>query len=174
MAKRKKFAPWLKVSIVMGSQSERKAAVDNRGDADVIITSYDLIRRDVELYEGITFDYAVADEAQNIKNPDTKNARAVKKLNARHKFALTGTPVENHLGELWSIFDFVMPGFLGSYGDFRIEYEEGIVAGDEDTADRFKKLIMPFVLRRLKGDVLKELPPKIESKLACMLEGEQK
>lgn len=170
----KKFAPWLKVSIVMGSQSERKAAVDNRGDADVIITSYDLIRRDVELYEGITFDYAVADEAQNIKNPDTKNARAVKKLNARHKFALTGTPVENHLGELWSIFDFVMPGFLGSYGDFRIEYEEGIVAGDEDTADRFKKLIMPFVLRRLKGDVLKELPPKIESKLTCMLEGEQK
>lgn len=170
----KKFAPWLNVLIVMGALPERKNILNSRRDSDIIVTSYDLIRRDVDLYDGITFDYAVADEAQNIKNPDTKNAQAVKKLNARHKFALTGTPVENHLGELWSIFDFVMPGFLGSYGDFRLEYEEGIVAGDEDTADRFKKLIMPFVLRRLKSDVLKELPPKIESKLTCMLEGEQK
>lgn len=169
-----KFAPWLKTLIVTGSQPERKTLVENRGDCDVIITSYDLIRRDCELYSDITFDYAVADEAQNIKNPETKNAQAVKSLNALHKFALTGTPVENHLGELWSIFDFVMPGFLGTYGDFRLEYEEGIVAGDEDTADRFKKLIMPFVLRRLKTDVLKELPPKTESKLSCMLEGEQK
>lgn len=169
-----KFAPWLKTIIVIGSQPERKNLIENRGDCDVIITSYDLIRRDVELYENITFDYAVADEAQNIKNPETKNAQAVKSLKAAHKFALTGTPVENHLGELWSIFDFVMPGFLGSYADFRVEYEEGIVAGDEDSADRFKKLIMPFVLRRLKTDVLKELPPKTESKLTCMLEGEQK
>lgn len=170
----RKFAPELKTLIVMGSQAERKALIEKRADYDVVITSYDLIRRDVELYSDVTFDYAVADEAQNIKNPETKNAQAVKSLKAHHKFALTGTPVENHLGELWSIFDFVMPGFLGTYSEFRINYEEGIVFGDEDIADKFKKLIMPFVLRRLKTDVLKELPPKIESKLTVLLEGEQK
>ena len=169
-----KFAPELKTLIVMGSQAERKALIEKREQYDIVITSYDLIRRDVELYADVTFDYAVADEAQNIKNPETKNAQAVKKLSARHKFALTGTPVENHLGELWSIFDFVMPGFLGTYPQFKENYEEGIVFGDEDTADKFKKLIMPFVLRRLKADVLKELPPKVESKLTVLLEGEQK
>lgn len=169
-----KFAPRLKCVIVTGSQPDRKAIIDNLDGYDIVITSYDLIRRDSALYSDIKFDYCIADEAQNIKNPETKNAQAVKSLRAKHKFALTGTPVENHLGELWSIFDFVMPGFLGTYQDFRENYEEGIVAGDEDCADRFKKLIMPFILRRLKTDVLKELPPKVESKLTVMLDGEQK
>ncbi len=169
-----KFVPWLKSVIVTGSQVDRKELIENLNDYDIIITSYDLIRRDSALYSDIQFDYCIADEAQNIKNPETKNAQAVKSLRAKHKFALTGTPVENHLGELWSIFDFVMPGFLGSYRDFRENYEEGIVSGDEDCADRFKKLIMPFILRRLKTDVLKELPPKIESKITVMADGEQK
>lgn len=169
-----KFAPSLKSVIISGSLAERKALIESAGEYDVLITSYDLIRRDAEFYAAYNFDYAVADEAQNIKNPETKNAQAVKSLNAKRKFALTGTPVENHLGELWSIFDFVMPGFFGRYEDFRENYEEGIVAGDDDCAEKLRKLIMPFVLRRLKSDVLKELPPKVESKLTVMLDGEQK
>lgn len=138
-----------------------------------MITSYDLIRRDFELYEN-EFDYAIADEAQFIKNPETRNATAVKKIKARHRFALTGTPVENNLGELWSIFDFIMPGYLGTYSDFRDRYENGVVRGDDRATERLKRVVKPFILRRLKSEVLTELPPKTESVIASPLEGEQK
>lgn len=169
-----KFAPSLRTLAVMGGQEERRERIAKAADYDVVITSYDLIRRDYELYENVTFDYAIADEAQYIKNPETKNAVAVKKIKAKHRFALTGTPVENNLGELWSIFDFIMPYYLGSYGAFRDKYEVDVVRGDAGATERLKRIVKPFILRRLKADVLKELPAKMESILDAPLEGEQK
>ena len=170
----KKFAPSLKAVTVMGTQEERKEIIRNITDADVVITSYDLIRRDWELYKDIEFDYAVADEAQFIKNPETKNAVAVKKIRAKHRFALTGTPIENNLGELWSIFDFIMPMYLKNYNSFKDKYESDIVHGDRAATERLKRIVRPFILRRLKADVLKELPAKTESVINSPLEGEQK
>lgn len=169
-----KFAPGLKALTVMGGQEERRAQIARASEYDVVITSYDLIRRDWELYGDITFDYAVADEAQFIKNPETKNAVAVKKIKARNRFALTGTPIENNLGELWSIFDFIMPMYLGSYSSFKDKYELGIVRGDKNSTERLKRIVKPFIFRRLKADVLKELPAKLESVIDSPLEGKQK
>ena len=169
-----KFAPSLKSVTVMGTQEERRDIIRNIADADVVITSYDLIRRDWELYKDIEFDYAVADEAQFIKNPETKNAVAVKKIRAKHRFALTGTPIENNLGELWSIFDFIMPMYLNNYNSFKDKYEADIVHGDKTATERLKRIVRPFILRRLKADVLKELPEKTESVIDSPLEGEQK
>ncbi len=169
----KKFAPHINVFAVMGSNSER---IDQIGafSKGVLITSYELIRRDYEMYENIEFELAVIDEAQYIKNPETKNAASVKSIKAKHRFALTGTPIENSLSELWSIFDFIMPGYLGDYLNFRDESEQKIIAGDEKAALKLEAMISPFVLRRLKADVLKELPPKIETEIICPLEGEQR
>ena len=169
----KKFAPTLKVLAVSGSADDRQEMIKNSGEYDVVITSYDLVRRDVDLYEQ-TFDYAIADEAQFIKNPETKNAISVKKLKSKHRFALTGTPIENHLGELWSIFDFIMPMYLGAYETFRERYEVGVSQGDAVATERLTRLVKPFILRRLKSEVLKELPPKVESNLVASLEGKQK
>ncbi len=169
----RKFAPHLSVLCVSGGQDARKEMIEKSGAYDVVVTSYDLIRRDVELY-GQTFDYAIADEAQFIKNPETRNAIAVKQIKSVHRFALTGTPIENHLGELWSIFDFIMPKYLGSYKQFKEKYEIGIVKGDVAVTEKLKRIVKPFILRRLKSDVLKELPPKMESDLTAPLEGEQR
>lgn len=169
-----KFAPSLKTLTVMGSQEERRELIARSGEYDVIITSYDLIRRDGELYKDMTFDYAIADEAQFIKNPETKNAVAVKRINAKRRFALTGTPVENNLGELWSIFDFIMPSYLGSYASFRDKYEADVVRGDGGAAERLKRIVKPFILRRLKSEVLKELPPKTESVISTPMTERQR
>lgn len=169
-----KFAPELRVLAVSGSGAERKELAREVGDYDVIVTSYELLRRDTPLYAETQFEFAVIDEAQYIKNPETKNARAVKKLRARHRFALTGTPVENSLAELWSIFDFLMPGYLFTYPKFRDTLETEIVHGDEGATQRLSRLIKPFILRRLKTSVLKELPPKVETSVECALEGEQR
>lgn len=170
----KKFAPELSALTVMGSQEDRREAMAHAEEYDVVITSYELIRRDGELYENIKFDYAIADEAQFIKNPETKNAIAVKRINAKHRFALTGTPVENNLGELWSIFDFIMPSYLGSYASFRDKYEADVVRGDGAAAERLKRIVKPFVLRRLKSEVLKELPPKTESVISVPMAAPQR
>ncbi len=170
----KKFAPELRVLAVSGTGEERKALVQTFGRYDVVITSYELLRRDAALYESVPFAFAVIDEAQYIKNPETKNARAVKMLSAKHRFALTGTPVENSLAELWSIFDFLMPGYLFSYRKFRDGLETAVVRGDDDASKRLGRMIKPFVLRRLKANVLKELPPKMESDVLCPLEEEQR
>lgn len=169
-----KFAPDLKVLAVYGSQDERRAKVLDFVDYDLIVTSYDLIRRDEDIYKDINFDYAILDEAQYIKNPNTKNAVTVKKLKAKHRFALTGTPIENSLSELWSIFDYIMPGYLLSYSNFRDKFEYSIALGDEETADKLAKYVSPFILRRLKSEVLTELPPKIETVVSASLENEQK
>lgn len=168
----KKFAPSLNVLCIMGSQEERILLTQKAHLYDVVITSFELIRRDIEHYT-MEFDLAVIDEAQYIKNPETKNSRAVKALKSKHRFALTGTPIENSLSELWSIFDFIMPGYLFSYAKFKEKFEVKIVGGDAQAAEELRRLVMPFVLRRLKSDVLKELPPKVETDIACPLTGEQ-
>lgn len=158
-----KFAPDLKAEVIHGSKQARKAVVSSALEYDILITSYDYIRRDTELYQGINFEYVVLDEAQYIKNPKTKNAQSVKTLQAKHRLVLTGTPIENSLAELWSIFDFLMKGYLYSYSHFQKRFEIPIVKEkDEKAQEELKKLITPFVLRRTKKEVLKELPDKIE------------
>ncbi len=167
-----KFAPNIKVLCVMGGRDERVAVIDNADKANVVITSYELIRRDIDSYT-MDFDLAVLDEAQFIKNPETKNSKAVKKLKSKYRFALTGTPIENSLAELWSIFDFLMPGYLFSYGKFKERFEVEIVNGNKDAEAELRRLVMPFILRRLKAEVLSELPPKVETNIVAPLTGEQ-
>jgi superfamily II DNA or RNA helicase len=141
---------------------------------EVLIASYDAVRMDVDLLHGCEFYTVVLDEAQYIKNHATKTAHAVKALAARHRYALTGTPVENRLSEVWSIFDFLMPGFFGSYNKFRVRFEADIMGGDEEAAARLAALIGPFVLRRKKADVLKDLPEKLEQTVLVPLTGKQR
>ena len=150
---------------------------DASGDGplpDLLITSYDLLRRDVEEYEGIDFYCMTLDEAQYVKNHATKASKAVRSVSARHRFALTGTPIENRLAELWSIFDFLMPGMLGSYRHFRERFEQPVLSGDEHAQAKLQAFVGPFILRRLKSDVLKDLPDKIENVITVQLEGEQR
>ena len=170
-----KFAPSLKVRLITGNASDRREAVRTGKDWDVLVTSYDLLRRDLELYRDMEFRYQIIDEAQYIKNAGTMNAKAVKAVKAASRFALTGTPIENRLGELWSIFDYLMPGFLFSYQRFKKEYELPVVRDDDrDALERLHSLIGPFILRRLKGQVLKELPEKLETVVYSRAEGVQK
>ena len=171
-----RFAPALPVYTAAGNVKEREELlkrVEARGKG-VVITSYDLLRRDILLYEKMSFACEVIDEAQFIKNHSTQASRAVKQVSAGFRLALTGTPVENRLSELWSIFDFLMPGFLFAYGRFREELETPVVTGgDEEAAERLHRMIRPFVLRRLKKDVLTDLPDKIEKNMVAVLEDEQ-
>ncbi len=169
-----RFAPALHVKTVTGTAAERKDVIYGAGERDILLTSYDLLRRDIDSYAGIRFYCQVIDEAQYIKNHNTQAARAVKEIEAGFKLALTGTPVENRLSELWSIFDYLMPGFLYSYQHFREEIELPIVQNNSEEAMRkLQKMIGPFVLRRLKKDVLTDLPDKLEENIYAKLEGEQ-
>ena len=171
----KKFAPGLSSLIVTGTGAERQEKLCKAEAFDVLITSYDLLKRDVELYENISFRFQIIDEAQYIKNHSTQSARAVKQISAKNRFALTGTPIENRLSELWSIFDYLMPGFLFSYTRFRKELETpALKDGDEAALKRIKELVAPFILRRLKSDVLKELPEKTETVFVSNMEEEQR
>nr|WP_296031793.1 SNF2 helicase associated domain-containing protein [uncultured Dorea sp.] len=157
------FAPNLKTAVVVGKADERKEIIDRYADYDAVITSYDLLKRDIAEYEDKHFEYQVIDEAQYIKTHTTAAAKSVKLIHAKHKMALTGTPIENRLSELWSIFDYLMPGFLYGYDVFKKEIETPIVKQkDEDATRRLKRMVSPFILRRLKGDVLKDLPDKME------------
>lgn len=160
------------IAVVAGTAQQRFMQ-RHEMDHEVLITSYDLLRRDIEDYVDETFQCVILDEAQYVKNHQTLAARAVKTLKARHRFALTGTPVENRLSELWSIFDFLMPGLLGSYERFRERYEQPIVAGDEEIAARLKAAVGPFILRRLKREVLLDLPDKLETPIFARMEDEQ-
>ena len=158
-----KFAPELKIKVISGNSEERKDLINDIEKYDLIVTSYDLLKRDIEVYEekDYTFRFIIADEAQYLKNNNTKNAKAIKQIKANTRFALTGTPIENSLAELWSIFDFIMPGYLFSYRQFKTTYETAIVKeNDEETMNKLKMLIEPFVLRRTKKEVLTELPEK--------------
>ncbi|MTI46913.1 MAG: helicase [Firmicutes bacterium] len=170
-----KFAPELKTLVVAGPKSTREKAIAELSKYDVLITSYPLIRRDVELYGNFNFNCFILDEAQHIKNPDSLNAKSVKSIKSNYRFALTGTPIENSLTELWSIFDFILPGFLLSQGKFSNQFEKPIVKDkNRKSLDKLTNTISPFILRRKKADVLKELPEKIESKLLCDLTKKQR
>jgi len=171
----RRFAPQLRVCVVAGDTNQRREVLEQLGEYDVLITSYDLLKRDIPLYEDKLFRYHIIDEAQYIKNHTTQNAKAVKAVHSHQRFALTGTPVENRLSELWSIFDFLMPGYLFNYNKFREKYEMPIIKNrDEQMLEQLSRMVLPFVLRRLKKDVLKELPSKTETVLYAYLTGEQK
>ena len=171
-----RFTPQLSVCVMAGTAHERKELIKNQtSNADVWITSYDLLKRDIELYQDIIFANEIIDEAQYIKNQTTHAAKSVRLVNSSFRMALTGTPMENRLSELWSIFDYLMPGFLYGYTRFRSEIETPIVSDkDEDAMTRLRAMIHPFILRRLKKDVLKELPEKQEEIVTVALSGEQK
>ena len=160
----KKFSNQLKTVCITGNIAQRKKLIENLQDYDVVITSYDYIRRDFELYKDYQFYYFILDEAQYIKNQSTKNAQAVKLINGKYRFALTGTPIENSLAELWSIFDFLMPQYLYNYHHFKETYEIPIIKNeDQEKQAKLKRFVEPFILRRTKKDVLTELPDKIEN-----------
>ena len=175
-----RFAPELKVQTVTGAAGERQeilaaAHAGNVGEKpQIYITSYDLLKRDLPFYEGISFRFQIIDEAQYIKNPSTQTARAVKMISSRTRFALTGTPIENRLSEFWSIFDYLMPGFLFSYGEFKKRFENPVAKdGDQTAVETLKRLTGAFLLRRLKKDVLKDLPEKLETVVYSRAETEQ-
>ncbi len=170
-----KFAPSLPVRIIMGAAAVRKQLVSDIAGDEVVITSYDLLKRDLEFYNDRQFHYFAIDEAQYIKNQGTKSAQSVKQIVCRQRFALTGTPIENRLSELWSIFDFLMPGYLYSYNRFKERLEQPVVKNnDEHARAQLKRLITPFVLRRVKSEVLSELPPKVNSVISVDLDSEQR
>ena len=168
----KKFAPDLKVVVPQGAL--RRDQIKGIKDYDLVITSYALLRRDALLYEKIMFNYVVLDEAQNIKNRNTINARMSKRIQSRHRLVMTGTPMENSIADLWSIFDFLMPGFLGKYESFRKRYEIPILRDqNKQVLETLGRKIKPFMLRRLKKEVIKELPDRIEQVSFCELEPTQ-
>jgi len=168
-----KFAPSLRVYIYYGRLRREKLPSFN--DYDIILTSYGILRRDHEILENIKFRYVILDEAQNIKNFTSMTKKVSKLLKADYKIALTGTPLENRPLELWSIFDFLMPGYLGGLERFKRIYDVPIVKLNDDKASsRLKKLTSTFVLRRLKDQVASDLPPKMEIVQKCNLSDEQK
>ena len=163
------FAPDLNVLVLHGNKNERKELIKTIKDNDLVLTTYTILKNDFKELEDIVFDYCIIDEAQNIKNPYSQNSEAVKKVNAKVRFALTGTPIENNLLELWSIFDFIMPGYLYSKNKFQEKFIK-----TNDNIKELKKQIQPFMLRRLKKEVLSQLPEKIETKFFVEMTDEQK
>ena len=162
------------IELVIGSAEEREEIINNINDKEkkVYITSYDSLRRDINLYKS-SFRFVIADEAQYIKNQYTQKSEAVKQIKSQINFALTGTPIENGLADLWSIFDFVMPGFLSNYSHFKSRYESLILHNDEEALEMLKNRVRPFILRRTKKDVLKDLPDKIEDYYYCKMSSKQ-
>ena len=172
----KKFTPSLKTLVISGDSKAREEMISNILKYNIVITSYDLLKRDIEIYKKYNYEfrYIIADEAQYIKNNNTQNAKVIKEIKAETRFALTGTPIENSLSELWSIFDFIMPGYLFSYNKFKISFETPISKDeDKEAMDRLKNMIEPFVLRRTKEKVLTELPEKTITVLNNEMSGDQ-
>lgn len=164
-----KFNPKLKVVVVDGVPTNRKKIISQVTKYHALITSYTLLQKDIENYKTVNFSYVILDEAQHIKNRGTRNARSVKLVRSTHKIILSGTPIENSLDELWSLFDFLMPGFLSSYDRFIEKYVR--VSGEEQVKnlEYLRKKVSPFILRRMKSDVLKDLPPVSEIIYHCQL-----
>jgi SNF2 family DNA or RNA helicase len=167
----KRFAPGLKTVVVAGPR--RALELSRAGSADVVVVGYQILIRELDRFTDLDFHYLILDEAQTIKNPRSQAHGAVKALEARHRLCLSGTPIENHLGELWSLFDFLMPGFLGSWSAFRTRYVSPEVRNPQALAS-LRQVIAPFVLRRMKEHVARELPPKTELVRAVDLEGDQR
>jgi superfamily II DNA or RNA helicase len=173
VAEAKKFTPELKVIALHGP--DRHAKFEQIATSDIVVTSYALIRRDAEKYRELEFDTVALDEAQHIKNRQTQNAQAVKAVRARHRIVLTGTPLENSVLDLWSVFDFLMPGYLGTAKDFRERYELPIAKEkNAEAQQRLARRLRPFMLRRLKKEVAADLPAKIEQISFCELTPDQR
>lgn len=171
-----KFSPNINAQVISGNAVKRKEQINSILNYDVVITSYDLIKRDIDLYKKLDYEfrYLIADEAQYMKNSNTQNSKSIKQINAKTRFALTGTPIENSLSELWSIFDFIMPGYLFSYRKFKENYEMPIVKEENsELMAKLRMLIEPFILRRTKKQVLTELPDKTVTILNNEMEEEQ-
>jgi SNF2 family DNA or RNA helicase len=166
-----KFSPTL--SALAWHGPDREKLIDKLEDTDIVVTSYALVRRDEEFFQKQQFYYVILDEAQHIKNPMSATARAVKKLPSERRLALTGTPIENRLSEIWSIFDFVSPGLLGDLSRFEEKFARPIDRGDKGAAEKLRAAIHRFVLRRDKLDVAKDLPPKIEQDILVPMADEQ-
>jgi SNF2 family DNA or RNA helicase len=167
-----RFAPTLKVHM-LGSRN-RKKLVQSLKPFDLLVTSYTLLQQEAKLFAGMDWQVIVLDEAQAIKNMETKRSRAAMSLTGRFKLLTTGTPIENHLGELWNLFNFVLPGLLGSLESFNRRFAIPIERfGDNSAKRRLKKLIRPFILRRTKAQVLEELPPRTEIMLQVEMNPEE-
>ena len=160
-------------TLVEGVASNRKKIIANEKNG-FLITTYQALRNDIEEYKNRNFDIVVLDEAQNIKTTTSQIKKAVMKINSKVNFALTGTPVENNILELWSIFDFVIPGYLDSLSKFKKTYKEAIVNPNSSKINNLREIIAPFLLRRTKKEVLTELPEKMESNVFVTLSSEQK
>ena len=162
----RKFTPDLRAAVITGTASSRAGQlreIREKQNQDILITSYDLLKRDIQEYSDFQFRFEIIDEAQYIKNHSTAASKSVKLIHADTRYALTGTPIENRLSELWSIFDYLMPGFLYDYSSFRDELEKPIMKqGEEAALERLRRMVAPFILRRCKKDVLTDLPEKIE------------
>lgn len=169
-----KFNPQLKVLAVDGTPAQRKKLQTEAKKFDVMITSYSLLQKDIEFYKTIPFGYAILDEAQHIKNRGTRNAKSVKMIQAGHRLILTGTPIENSLDELWSLFDFLMPGLLSSYDRFVEKYIRNPGQGNAKNMETLRRKVSPFILRRMKKDVLSDLPPVSEISYHCHLSDVQR
>ncbi len=170
LAEFKRFDSDLTIRLVTGMREDRRRVLSEiAGDptVDVVLTSYPLLRRDIELVKTLPFRFAILDEAQFVKNAQSIGAAAVKEIDAQVRVALTGTPMENHMGELWSIFDFVLPGYLGRQATFLRRY------GGSEHAEELQERIKPFIMRRLKAEVLKDLPEKREQSLYAAMTPEQ-
>lgn len=164
-----KFNPNLRTLVIDGMPNQRKKLIDTIRNYDVVITSYSLLQKDIEFYNEITISYMILDEAQHIKNRGTRNAKSVKRVKAEHRMILSGTPIENSLDELWSLFDFLMPGFLGAYDRFIEKYVRISGAEQSKNLQYLRKKVAPFILRRMKCDVLDDLPPVSENIYHCRL-----
>ena len=164
-----RFNPKLNVSVIDGVPTQRKKLLTRLHEFDVVITSYTLLQKDIESYASTAFSYAILDEAQHIKNRGTRNAKSVKMIQAAHRLILTGTPIENSLEDLWSLMDFLMPGFLSSFERFMEKYIR--VSGNQhsENIEYLRRKISPFILRRMKVDVLQDLPPIDEIVYHCQL-----
>jgi len=168
-----RFTPHLRALDLTGTDRAQKFA--QRGDHDLLVTSYAILRRDVEMYRAADFSLVILDEAQHIKNRGSQNAQAAKALNSQRRLVLTGTPLENSVLDLWSIYDFLLPGYLGTAADFRARYETPLTKSpDARVMERLRQRVKPFFLRRTKGEVLTELPPKLDFPTLCELTDEQK
>ena len=168
-----RFTPNLKTVNLTGN--DRFELYPTLKDADIVVTSYAILRRDINAIKDYPFRFAILDESQHIKNAQAQTAIAAKQLQSQHRIALSGTPIENRLAELWSIFDFLMPDFLETFEDFRRRFIQPIEErGNRDAERRLKKQVFPFILRRMKRDVLKDLPPKMEQVLYCDMTDNQR
>ena len=171
-----KWKVGFKCHVITGLANERLEVIKliNNKEKALFVTSYDSLRRDIEFYKSLKFRFIIADEAQVIKNQFTQKSEAIKSIKSDVNFALTGTPIENGLADLWSIFDYLMPGYLSKYSHFRSRYEDLILHDDTEALDKLKKRVEPFILRRDKKTVLKDLPDKFEDYLYCKMEPKQR